>query len=81
MKARHRLPRRGGGHDLELRITATTVEWHKGKRVAVHPRHGRERFSTLVMTGQSDVPCQGTATGSWGQLMPRLESAAIRFLK
>ena len=37
------------GQVLELRITATTVEvMHKGKRVAVHPRHGRERFSTLT---------------------------------
>ncbi len=35
------------GQVLDLRITATTVEvMHKGRRVAVHARHGQGRYST-----------------------------------
>ena len=44
---------------------STTVEvMHKGKRVAVHPRHGRERFSTLPSTCPS--PTRPTGTGHRG---------------
>ncbi|MET0105085.1 MAG: IS21 family transposase [Sedimenticola sp.] len=36
------------GQTLEVRLTAATVEvMHKGKRVASHQRHGRERYVTL----------------------------------
>ena len=36
------------GQRLEARLTATGVEvFHKGQRVAVHPRRGAERHSTL----------------------------------
>lgn len=42
------VPFRLVGQRLEVRITATSVEvLHKGQRVAVHQRGGRERFSTL----------------------------------
>lgn len=37
------------GQILELRLTAATVEvMHKGRRVAVHSRHGQGRYSTLT---------------------------------
>jgi transposase len=37
------------GQTLDVRLTAETVEvLHKGHRVAVHPRRGPLRFSTLV---------------------------------
>ncbi|WP_117319733.1 IS21 family transposase, partial [Chromatocurvus halotolerans] len=37
------------GQTLDVRLTAETVEvMHKGNRVAIHPRRGRERFSTLM---------------------------------
>lgn len=37
------------GHRLEARITATSVEvFHRGQRVAVHPRHGSGGHSTLA---------------------------------
>ena len=37
------------GHRLEARITATSVElFHKGQRVAVHPRHGGGGHSTVA---------------------------------
>ena len=37
------------GQVLEVRLTDTAVEvMHKGQRVAVHPRHGKGRFSTLT---------------------------------
>jgi transposase len=37
------------GQVLDVRLTADTVEvLHKGRRVAVHPRSGPQRFSTLV---------------------------------
>ena len=37
------------GQTLDVRLTAETVEvMRKGNRVAVHPRRGRERFSTLM---------------------------------
>ena len=37
------------GQTLDVRLTAETVEvLHKGRRVAVHPRRGPLRFSTLV---------------------------------
>jgi len=36
------------GQLLEVRLGSATVEvLHKGRRVALHPRHGRGRFSTL----------------------------------
>ncbi len=36
------------GHRLEVRVTATSVEiLHKSRRVAVHPRRGPSRYSTL----------------------------------
>lgn len=37
------------GHHLEARVTTTSVEvFHKGQRVAVHPRHGSGAHSTLA---------------------------------
>jgi len=37
------------GQTLDVRLTAETVEvMHKGNRVAVHPRRGPQRFSTLM---------------------------------
>lgn len=37
------------GVKLDVRITDTSVEvMHKGQRVALHPRHGKSRFVTLI---------------------------------
>jgi transposase len=37
------------GQTLEVRLSASTVEvMHKGKRVATHLRHGKERYVTLA---------------------------------
>ncbi|MBT3198079.1 MAG: transposase, partial [Gammaproteobacteria bacterium] len=37
------------GQVLDLRVTGSLVEvMHKGKRVAIHPRHGQGRYSTLT---------------------------------
>jgi len=42
------VPHTLSNHILELRITATMVEAiHKGCRVAIHPRYGESRYSTL----------------------------------
>lgn len=37
------------GQVLDLRVTGSMVEvMHRGKRVALHPRHGKGRYSTII---------------------------------
>lgn len=47
-KRLYSVPHSLSGQRLEARVTASSVEiLHKGRRVAVHPRHGPSRYNTL----------------------------------